>query len=271
MHPIERLRYVARASGAEQAVLVRETAQALAAFRDDPQGLVTACRRIVARQPSCGALWWLSARTLAATDPMVEAWKAADEIEEDGTARELSHALPEGGPVVVIGWPELAGQALARRGDVEALVVDTFHEGSGLVRRLLQGDADAVDVPVAGLGAAVADADSSVLLEASAVGPTAFVGVSGRGAGRARDRRHAGVPVWLVAGVGRLLPARMWEALELRFDVSDPWDADDEVRAAVDPRSTGWRRHGASGRWTRDSGPPTVPSLPSCSGSRDPR
>ena len=38
MHPIERLRYVARASGADQAVLVRETAQALAAFRDDPSG-----------------------------------------------------------------------------------------------------------------------------------------------------------------------------------------------------------------------------------------
>ena len=37
VHPIERLRYVARASGADQSVLVRETAQALAAFRDDPR------------------------------------------------------------------------------------------------------------------------------------------------------------------------------------------------------------------------------------------
>ena len=32
MHPIERLRYVARASGADQELLVRETAHALGAF-----------------------------------------------------------------------------------------------------------------------------------------------------------------------------------------------------------------------------------------------
>jgi hypothetical protein len=43
--------------------------------------------------------------------------------------------------------------------------------------------------------------------------------------------RHAGVPVWLVGGVGRLLPARMWEALVRRLDdeAGDPWDADDEI------------------------------------------
>ena len=54
MHPIERLRYVARASGADQAMLVRETAGALAAFADDPAGLVTACRRIVVPPPGVG-------------------------------------------------------------------------------------------------------------------------------------------------------------------------------------------------------------------------
>ena len=47
MHPIERLRYVARASGASQRAIVQETASALASFGSDPQGLVTACRRIV--------------------------------------------------------------------------------------------------------------------------------------------------------------------------------------------------------------------------------
>ena len=44
MHPIERLRYVARSSGAPQAVLVRETASALGSLAFDPAGLVTACR-----------------------------------------------------------------------------------------------------------------------------------------------------------------------------------------------------------------------------------
>ena len=37
------------------------------------------------------------------------------------------------------------------------------------------------------------------------------------------------MPVWLVGGVGRLLPARMWEALAARLDDDMPWDADDEV------------------------------------------
>ena len=46
MHPIERLRYVARTDGAGPAVLVRETALALCGMEFDPQSLVLACRRI---------------------------------------------------------------------------------------------------------------------------------------------------------------------------------------------------------------------------------
>ena len=51
MHPIERLRYVARASGVPQAILVRETAGALLSFSSEPHELVTACRRMISRQP----------------------------------------------------------------------------------------------------------------------------------------------------------------------------------------------------------------------------
>lgn len=227
MHPIERLRYVARASGADQGPLVREAAGALAHFRDDPQGLVTASRRVLGRQPTSGALWWLCARALCADDPMREAWAVAEEIDDDPTARELAHALPDDSTVCVLGWPELVGSALVRRGDVEALVVDTLSEGSGLVRRLLHADSDAVDVPLAGLGAAAADADL-VLLEASAVGPDAFVGVAGSRAAAA-VARTADVPVWMVTGVGRLLPSRMWEALVRLIDRDEPWERDDEL------------------------------------------
>ena len=42
MHPIERLRYVARATGYPQGAIVAEAARALASFTSDPQGLVTA-------------------------------------------------------------------------------------------------------------------------------------------------------------------------------------------------------------------------------------
>ena len=107
MHPIERLRYVARASGASQDVLVQETARALLSFEDDPQGLVTACRRIVSRQPSSGALVWFAARVLAAGDARNEMWEAAGDIAADTTPQELAHALPQDASVVVLGWPDM--------------------------------------------------------------------------------------------------------------------------------------------------------------------
>ncbi len=38
------------------------------------------------------------------------------------------------------------------------------------------------------------------------------------------------MPVWLVVGVGRLLPTRMWDALAVRSSTpGDPWDLDEEV------------------------------------------
>jgi hypothetical protein len=227
VHPIERLRYVARASGAAHELLVRETASALASFGSDPAGLITACRRVVARQPSSGPVWWLAARVLTSTEPLAEAWAAVEEMQRDGTARELSYALPDDATVTVIGWPDAIGDALLKRGDVEVLVVDALNEGSGFVHRLLLADVDAADVPAIGLGAAVAESDL-VLLETSAMGPSEFLGVAGSRAAAA-TARHAGVPVWLVAGVGRMMPKRMWEAMVGRLDLDEPWDADDEI------------------------------------------
>ncbi|HEY5155613.1 MAG TPA: hypothetical protein VIJ47_12815 [Acidimicrobiales bacterium] len=227
MHPIERLRYVARASGAPQGALVQETAAALASFGGDPQGLVTACRRIVSRQPTSGPLLWFAARVLTAGDPATEIWVAAGEMQADRTAAELAMALPEDATVTVLGWPDEIGDALVRRGDIEVLAVDTRGEASGLVSRLWQADVEATDVAQQGLGAAVAASDL-VLLESSAVGPTAFLAVSGARAAAA-VARHGGVPVWLVGGVGRLLPTRMFDGLRSRVERGvEPWDADDE-------------------------------------------
>jgi hypothetical protein len=227
MHPIERLRYVARASGAPQRDLVQETATALASFGSDPQALVTACRRIVWRQPTSAALVWFCARVLTAGDPAREIWDAAGEVQADPTANELAHALPQSAIVTVLGWPDEVGEALPRRGDVEVMAVDTSGEASGFVSRLWRVDVEATDVAQAGLGAAVASS-TLVLLEASAVGPDEFLAVSGSRAAAA-VARHAGIPVWLVAGVGRLLPARMWDGLRSRVEPDEPWDADDEL------------------------------------------
>jgi hypothetical protein len=227
MHPIERLRYVARSSGASQALLVRETAAALSGLGFDPAGLVTACRRIVDRHVTSAPLWWLCARVLAATDPLAEAYRAADEIAADPTAAALAHALPSDATVCVLGWPDIVGDVLVRRGDLDVLVVDALGEGSGLARRLRRSDMEAEEVPTAGLGAAAAAADL-VLLEATAIGATGAVAIAGSRAAGAVGH-HADVPVWLVGGVGRVLPTRMWDALLSRLDeASEPWDSDDE-------------------------------------------
>jgi hypothetical protein len=251
VHPIERLRYVARASGVPQAALVQETAAALSSFSDDPHGLVTACQRVVSRQPSSGPLVWFAARVLTASDPVNEIWVAAGELQADTTARALAHALPDDATVCVLGWPSEISEALPRRGDVEVMVIDTLTEGSGFVNRLWNVDVEAVDVPMSGLGAAVADS-SLVLLEAVAIGPDSFLAVSGSRAAAA-VARHAGIPVWLVGGVGRLLPQRMWDGLHTRLRSDEPWDDDDEFvpldlvdqivgPAGPEPVAEAWKR-----------------------------
>ena len=96
MHPIERLRFVARATGADTDLLARETAGALAGFADDPAGLVMACRRIVARHPLSGPLWWLCSRVLV-------------------------DAVPDGARLLTVGWSGPLKASLGRRGDLTVL------------------------------------------------------------------------------------------------------------------------------------------------------
>jgi hypothetical protein len=227
MHPIERLRYVARASGVPQSILVREAAGALLSFSREPHGLVTACRRMISRQPGSGPLLWLASRVLSSGDPGSELRACLDQLDTDQTARELRYALPDGASVAVLGWPEAAGKALPARGDLEVLVIDVLGEGSGLVQQLWDDDVDAADVTVGGLGAAVAEADL-LLLESPAIGPDEFLAVAGTRAAAA-VAAHQGIPIWLVGGVGRQLPAPLWGALRDQVAHDEPWEYDEEL------------------------------------------
>jgi hypothetical protein len=223
VHPIERLRYVARAGAVDPTDLAAEAARALAAFEDDPVGLVSAARRLVARHPTAGPLWWTCNRVLVAAEPMAEARRAAAELADDPTPDALAAALPDGARVLVVGWPATVLPALARRGDVEVLAVDDG-TGTDVGRVLARVDVDVLDVPTEGLGAAAAVADV-VLIEAEAAGPDGALCAPGSLAAAA-VARAASRSTWLVAGRGRVLPGPTFAAvLEAGGDPDEPWEA----------------------------------------------
>lgn len=103
MHPIERLRYVARAGSAPDRILVAESVPAFAAFVDSPGALLISLRQLIARQPESPGLVVLGARMLSALDPIDTAWAFVDELESERTeyvADEL--AINEAGGIEII-------------------------------------------------------------------------------------------------------------------------------------------------------------------------
>lgn len=200
---------------------------ALRGLRADHTGLVTSCLRIVERHPASGSLWWLASRVLTSTDPVAEFGQLLAQAESDRTEQHLYDALPAESTVCVIGWPDLAADALVRRGDVSVLAVDAAGEGMSLVNRLERSDIDAECVPMSGLAAAAASCDI-VIVEASACGADGLLAGSGSRAAAAVGY-CAEIPVWAVAGVGRRLPAPLWGAVLARLDAAgSPWELDVE-------------------------------------------
>ena len=240
VHPMERLRYVARAGDVPVVPLVRESAAALVTMADDPMGLLTSCRRLVDRRPGCAPLVWLAARMLTGADPRSEARDAMAEIEADPTGHELDHGLGHGWAVAVLDDSDIAGPVLRSRPDLQIVPADPGGLWPGAAADDLYGLEPGADDP-GGPGTAADDPsgldtaanDSSgpplsaaaagpdrltasagavdvVVLESDCVGPSAAL--VGPGAVEAADRaRASAVPVWLVAGVGRVLPERMWD------------------------------------------------------------
>jgi hypothetical protein len=231
VHPIEHLRYVARAQGADPSSLVEETAHALGSLHFDPSGLVVACRRIVERHPFTGALWWLCANVVTSAEPFEAVWELADRIRTDRTGAELAAALPDEALVVTIGDPDVSGAGLIRRGDVRVLALDAGFTATSFVRRLERYDVDveAVDAGVA--GAVVRHADV-VLVEALAIDSGRAIVPSGSSTIAAAAAAF-GTDLWVVAGVGRRLPAGFVDAMVAKLDAladeHDPWDLDVEA------------------------------------------
>jgi hypothetical protein len=211
VQPFERLRYLARWSDEDDGALVSEAADCLAGFADDPAGLVVACRRLLSHHPASGALWWLCARVITAPEPADAAWEAWRLVNEDATAERLSGLLPfpHDEPIAVLGWPDLAGAALAQRPDLDVIAVRRRSGNDHRRARLARRDApirilDEVD--------AAALEPSHLLVEAIAASPS--VAVVAEGTTELLDSlAAAGTVAWLVAGVGRVLPERLFTAL----------------------------------------------------------
>lgn len=192
MHPIERLRYIARSNGGDPRALVAETADALRALDDDPAGLVVACRRIVERHPTSGPLWWLCAHLLTDTDPRAVARRLTAEILDDRTADHLAAGLPTDATVCVVGWSDLISEALLQRDDLTVSAV---------------GPDDAVDL----LTNAVVTADLVVMEALAASADDVLVPVGGRAA--ASVAYCSQVPAWVAVGVGRQIPQHGFQAV----------------------------------------------------------
>jgi len=221
VHPIERLRYVARAGDVPADLLVREAATALAGFATDPTELLTACRQLVRRRPTSGPLVWLAARMITGPDPIAEARSAARSVDNDSTPGELAAALPASACVLVIGSPDLISRAIIDRPDVRVMVVDAAGDGYSLLSAVESRGQRCEDVPDWGVAAAAAESDL-VLVEVEAAGADGAIARSGSRAA-ATVAMSADVPVWLVSGVGRILPHSMWDSMINSPTQDDPW------------------------------------------------
>jgi hypothetical protein len=200
--PFERLRALARYAG-DDAGLVVEAADCLADFAADPTQLVTVCRRLLAHHPSSGPLWWLCTQVLTATDPSNGARDAVRALERDRTATRLSSLLPfpHDEPIAVFGWPDVTGEALADRPDLDVVVVRTGYRRPRAADRRVRV-VDEVE--------AMAASPSHLLVEVLATGPTTAIVPRGvANLHRSLDE----VAMWLVVPVGRLLPARLFDVL----------------------------------------------------------
>ncbi len=209
---MERLRYVARARGTDPAVLVAETAEAIESLRPEPADLVNLCRRLVDRNPTCAPMWWFCATLLADVSALDRSWELAAEIEHDRTAVQVAHALAEGAVVATVGYPDIAADALVRRGDLTVVAIDAGGGAHALVRRCDRAEVEAHLVPAESALAAIGSADV-MLVEADACSPDQVVASMGSGLAVALAATTQ-TPVWLVAGRGRRLPEPYRVAME---------------------------------------------------------
>jgi hypothetical protein len=206
--PAERLRAITRRSRSDHDLAV-EAADALAGFAVEPAHLVVACRRVLAHLQTNAVLWWVCARILSAPDAAAAAREAAGQIENDRTASRLAATIPlldDGEVFAALGWPDAVDSALAERQDVDAVAIRV--DGYDLAPALRYRRTDR-SVRVVDEWSPVLERVRVLAIAAEAIGPErALVPAGTRNVLATVKARE----VWLVGGVGRVLPGRLFDA-----------------------------------------------------------
>ena len=220
--PAERLRSVTRRNVDDER-LAAAAADALAGFATEPASLVVACRRVLAHHRAHGALWWVCSRILAAPDPAAAARTAVRDLEADRTGDRLGATLPlldENEVVAVIGYTTTIDDALAERFDLDAVAVRV--DGDDPVASLRRRRSDH-SVRVVDGWDPVLEHTSRLLISASAIGPERALVPAGTG--EAIHLIGTGAhEVWLIGGVGRVLPARVYEMIVSSLAAGSPFE-----------------------------------------------
>lgn len=216
VHPIERLRYVARATHVPADVLARETAMALADFVGDDAGLLIACRRILDRQPSSGALVWLAAHVLGAPNQRKALWDAVEQLEDDRTPAALAYSLPDDAVVAAVCWNDRLATLARKRGDLSFVIVDTDGNAEYQIDRYADDGQSIVTVDAEAMAQGLFEA-THLLMTFDALGPEHGLVPIGTFPA-ATVARHLDLPVWGVASVGVALGERMYGGLAKRWN-----------------------------------------------------
>jgi hypothetical protein len=217
VHPIERLRHVARAGDVDPVMLAQEAAEALGSLTYEAQALVPACRRLIEAHPSCGPLWWVAARVIVADEPFDAAYAAIEALEDDPTADELAASFPAGASVVI---PAKTGLALALnlRPDLSVTVVGMPYRLNEVLRRLTRV-ADVVGIDQRDFEAdgteMMGEGPHLLVLEALAADPSGFL-LDRDQVALASSSILVDSPCWVTTGVGRVLPTELFAEILVR-------------------------------------------------------
>jgi len=215
VHPIEHLRYLARAGYADAPELVVETASALRHLGADPANLLLTCRRIVEKHPACGPLWWLCAELLTALEPRDTLRRCVDRVQDDATpshlASHLATRFSEGGIVAVNGWSWEIAMALVSTHGFDVCVIDGDNGADHMVRVLERNDVVAHLIEPQRAADAVGECDAVIASAAFVGADTAWSPIGS--AQLAAVGYCSGVEVVLATPVGTRLPKVFVDAI----------------------------------------------------------